>query len=66
MWLPPGLINDVLDRDAGLSPQHLEHQILLALRRRRTAFQIGKDVSFSLRRGFAAPVLRRWRTLADA
>src|SRR6187455_1694029 len=33
MWLPTGLGDDVLDRDAGLPPKHLDDEILLALRR---------------------------------
>ena len=34
MRLPSGLGDDVVDGDAGPPPQHLDHQILLALRRR--------------------------------
>ena len=41
MRLPTGLGDDVLDGDAGLPPQHLDHEILLALRRRCSALGLG-------------------------
>jgi len=41
MWLPTGLGDDVLDRDAGLPPKHLDDEILLALRRHYSPLGLG-------------------------